>query len=912
MLNESIKRGLVCVLACIFGAFAHATDYFVSTSGLDTNDGLTAETAFATVDKAITTAVAGDTIKVAAGTYETTTQWGPNLLATMIGTGDTRDDVIIKSAGSYRTLRTSSTAVISNLTIVGNTAWKADKGGAIEMSGGVIDNCVITGGTAKANGNLAGGNIYMSAGTISNCDIIGGSATNRGGNVYLDSGKIVNCTIKGGYCSNVGGNIFAYKGLVSNCKISDGKAETDGGNLRLYGGDVEVADSVIQDGVIVKNDKKGANVYMDGSTKLTRCRLIGGSSEANYNGSSLCIWSDATIVEDCLIEGSECGGALLGTPVSFYNLTVVKNKKYGLWAWGQKKHCLNNVVLYGNVDANGANADYSGDSPSSSSTVFLAATSGGRFKEGDYSNGIVLLPDASAFVDYANGDYRPANGGVLVDAGTEDPRRNDAGETDLAGNPRAVGKVDIGCYEYQPDSFYATFYTTCEGDGYSTDEVTFVAVPHGTEEGVTYKWDFGDGTDPVETSETEVTHTYADGGVYTVTLTATVGDKTFTQTRTNYLAVYGIVWVNPSATPQVPYLTAETGLTTIPDALALYAGRTAEIRLAPGVYTTTTQQVIASAITLRGMGDSVEDVIVRNTSTASGRNYYYRCFEVNNANAMICGITMENGSLVNNNGAVLRIAQGMVSNCVIRGGSTEAKNNNNAAGGGVELSDSGILTHCVVSNNVVIGTSNSPGLAAGGGVFFSNGAKNAKLLNCLIAYNRYEPSKESVAGAAGVRYGGSNDNSLMENCTVVSNVVVGTLADDSAGLYCTSWYTPFKNNVVAGNYETGKGKCTSIHFGYDNGGPLKVYNLAVGESPSDTTTTHYGSSITLGDIKSMFKDFEGGDFTPVPGSVLANKGTTPNYVAAVDLAGNKRVFGKAIDIGCYEVQRNPGFLLMIR
>ncbi len=81
------------------------------------------------------------------------------------------------------------------------------------------------------------------------------------------------------------------------------------------------------------------------------------------------------------------------------------------------------------------------------------------------------------------------------------------------------------------------------------------------------------------------------------------------------------------------------------------------------------------------------------------------------------------------------------------------------------------------------------------------------------------------------------------------------------------------------------------------------------------TTTSYRSGstgFTLAILKDMFKDFEGGDFTPVPGSVLANKGTTPNYAAAVDLAGNKRIFGKAIDIGCYEVQRNPGFLLMIR
>jgi hypothetical protein len=35
-------------------------------------------------------------------------------------------------------------------------------------------------------------------------------------------------------------------------------------------------------------------------------------------------------------------------------------------------------------------------------------------------------------------------------------------------------------------------------------------------------------------------------------------------------------------------------------------------------------------------------------------------------------------------------------------------------------------------------------------------------------------------------------------------------------------------------------------------------------------------------------------------------------VAATDLAGNPRVFGRAIDVGCYELQKNPGMLLIVR
>ena len=99
-------RRILSALAVFCGSFAFATDYYVSTTGSDENDGLSSETAVATIDKAISLATTkDDTIHVAPGTYQTSTQWGPNLLATMVGTGSSRDEVVIESSGAYRTLR---------------------------------------------------------------------------------------------------------------------------------------------------------------------------------------------------------------------------------------------------------------------------------------------------------------------------------------------------------------------------------------------------------------------------------------------------------------------------------------------------------------------------------------------------------------------------------------------------------------------------------------------------------------------------------------------------------------------------------------------------------------------------------------------------------------------------------------
>ena len=123
--------------AAAFAAFAaampsFATDYYVAGTGNDGNDGLSDATPFATVDQAISAASAGDNIYVAPGTYSTTTQWGPNLTANLVGTGATRDEVVIESAGTHRTLRMAAGSMVTNVTVVGITVYtsNADKGGS--------------------------------------------------------------------------------------------------------------------------------------------------------------------------------------------------------------------------------------------------------------------------------------------------------------------------------------------------------------------------------------------------------------------------------------------------------------------------------------------------------------------------------------------------------------------------------------------------------------------------------------------------------------------------------------------------------------------------------------------------------------------------------------------------------------
>ena len=890
----------VPILALALSSAAYATDYYVATTGSDGNDGLSVEAPFETIDKAVITATSSaDVIHVASGTYQTgypdyvaqtdNAKWGPNLKAKLIGEGTTRADVVLESHGEYRTLRMAAGSWLENVTIVGEGTFKANKGGAIEMSGGTITNCVIRGGTAQSSENTEGGNLYVNndGALVVDCSISDGHATKRGGNVYLDRGTVRNCTILGGVSDNIGGNVYQYQGVLAECTISGGTSVNDGGNVRMNGGGV-MQDCVISSGTntATSGDKKGANVYIDSTAKMSRCRLTGGVHES-YNGGSLCVYSSTAVVEDCLVEDSNCGGVLLGSASYLYNCSIVNNREYGCWSWNKTQH-LFNVVVFGNE------SEWNGELPINASAEILGcASSAGSRLVTDGNFGVVTV-SASDFADYANGDYTPATYG-LIDSGVADPRGAAASTTDLAGNPRLSGTIDIGCYEYQKTELVVRIDDATPSPVYAPSVVTFQHTAENSETQVTFTYNYGDGSDEESTTESTITHTYQNPGVYTVTITASNGqDEPATMVYNNHVQIASTtVYVTPgNGAGTFPYNTPGTGYGNLKTAVqAALDGYT--LLLCEGVHETVDQVSFSKALTIRGLGASPADVVVSNT-VAEANTYYHRVLEMNNADGRIENITIANGCVKNQFGGNLRLVTGVVSNCIVRGGLTVA-DNGNAGGAGVELAGAGILTHCVISNNTVRGSSNN-GSYAGGAIAVQYNAKNGRVSNCLVAYNTYETSGDAKAGAAGIRFCGGNDNTQIENNTITANTVEGSLADDSAGIFCTTWYGRLRNNIVVGNYETGKEKYTAVRMDKEHG--TYVNNLTDAE-------------VSAGDL---FKDFAKGNFTLKPGCAAYNKGTTTGLalLPSVDLAGNARIAFDKIDIGCYECQRKAGFALFVR
>ena len=70
------------------------------------------------------------------------------------------------------------------------------------------------------------------------------------------------------------------------------------------------------------------------------------------------------------------------------------------------------------------------------------------------------------------------------------------------------------------------------------------------------------------------------------------------------------------------------------------------------------------------------------------------------------------------------------------------------------------------------------------------------------------------------------------------------------------------------------------------------------------------AATVVGMATEFFKDYANGDYTPKTGGPLVGKGANYEGMASVDLAGNPRVVGSRIDIGCYEATSTPLMIIV--
>jgi len=448
------------------------TYYVDGDNGSDNNDGLSSESAFATILKSIDVAFGGDVVLVADGTY--TGQGNRDIevygKSITIRNENGPGNCIIDCNGSEDEPHTgfyfhgiSSNSNLSGFTVT-NGYSKYGPGGGISCYGAniTISDCNISGNTVLHSRGGYGGGISVMDGiySIYNCTISNNSTENGSGGISCRDSVLTvsNCTINNNFGRD-GGGIGYHHGYdsslsINNCTFSD--------NLAYLGGGIycDGSSPTIKNCNITGNEAYwgGGGIYCDGgSPTITNCVINGnttGESERGDGGGIFCYVSDP-VISNCTIVGNEARGN--------------DGSGGGICCYGGDS-MVSNCILWNNTGLRGSQlAKLAGRN--AHLTISYNDIEGGS--DGVYADGGIVnwlegninvdpcfadpgLWDSNGTPEDANddffleGDYHLLPDSLCIDAG--DPCYvPEPNETDLDGNPRITnGRIDMGTYEFIP------------------------------------------------------------------------------------------------------------------------------------------------------------------------------------------------------------------------------------------------------------------------------------------------------------------------------------------------------------------------------------------------------------------------------------------------------------------------------
>ena len=309
--------------------------------------------------------------------------------------------------------------------------------------------------------------------------------------------------------------------------------------------------------------------------------------------------------------------------------------------------------------------------------------------------------------------------------------------------------------------------------------------------------------------------------------------------------------------------------------------------------------VHVGAGTYTGSGYELDRAItvIGEDGTVFDGNGGYRVFSLTSSGAALKGLVVSNGvfTAAGQSGAGVYMVAGLVEDCVIA--SCGSFNPSKTLGGGIYASGGRISR--TVFTDCRVHTRWSGDVGYGSALYLSNGAICE---NSLFTGNA---AASCFNWDATHRRGGvvhlTGSGTALVNCTVVKN----ELADASGN----------NNNNYAGIVQ--KSDATVVNCVACMNRPDAAFVESSGDvyvaSAECFVNSAWGDSITAAESPivvgaSAFADCAGGDFRLSAGSQLLDAGSDAGYascaVSATDIAGNVRLQGNAIDIGCYETDLN--------
>ena len=713
----------------------------------------------------------------------------------------------------------------------------------------------------------------------------GGQQAYVGGGVYIDTlgGTVSNCVVRNvpgcrwGDCALA---IYMAAGVVTHTVVSNivGSSSGDDGNhqgVAICMGGGTLANSIV-------TDVRG-----------------GGSSNADKGG-AIAVGGSAKVV-NCVIAGNR----MTGCAGIRFNASTPR---------------IINTIVFGNTST-GTTGDHIGVYNGTGTTYascFVNCASDVELNE------TCVQADDLGLADFAAADFHLISSSPCRDKGTTTDI--DVPAADLDGNPRvdASGIIDIGAYEVHVSGLSSAISATPPAvKGLIPFAKTFTATVEGGEAD-SYAW-YIDGVLAATTATPTWTKTFDVAGSYVVSLKVAADSSEYDADNTLAVEAYPttvlvcpggileparqetvvvdgeeVVQTIPAVwhVPVYPYATWETAATNLADAIAISWDGT-EIIVSNGTYNLRSAISITDGLTIRGLTGNPEDVVLH-AQHPSASNRIGPVVSLNHAAAKLAGLVVQNGTAkqsANGGNIFINTLGGTVSNCIVRNNYPRSAGWG-AHGGGI-LMRGGLVTHCVVSNCIASAYGDNDSYGGGSGVLLFGGV----LRDSLITGNSYDGIGDDGKGKFGTV--------LARGGRVVNCTVVGNEARFCAGI--RSEGGTFVNCVSSGNRIAVPGPGTN--------------SLIVTTVPSDVAWYGSGSKFShcltdvaieggencqVEDASVTFKDAPAGNYKIRVSSLVRDAGAAEADASAKDLAGNPRLFGKAIDIGCHELQFGAATILLLR
>ncbi|MCP3993991.1 MAG: hypothetical protein GY722_02860, partial [bacterium] len=308
-----------------------------------------------------------------------------------------------------------------------------------------IDGLTITGGSGSMGAGIL---VLHSHLEMNNCTITRNASVQDGGGIYLDglsdtgSLRMTGCRVTANQAEK-GGGLFATDALVSlvECEISSNQARKAGGGAALfYHDEISFSNCRIIGNETTGNDGGeggGGGIFgREMTIDFTNCLIAGNNSET-YGG-GLCAWDGGNFYfYSCTLTGNSCDGTPWGSGGAVQTDGTIGGANSIFWNNEEK----------GRTDLPTSSFDRY-RLLSLSNCLVENRNPAGNLDGTDPANDPLFLVDVDpATAPTTTGDLRLQRGSPVLEAGDNTANSE---PTDLAGNPRVVGTIDLGAYERQP------------------------------------------------------------------------------------------------------------------------------------------------------------------------------------------------------------------------------------------------------------------------------------------------------------------------------------------------------------------------------------------------------------------------------------------------------------------------------